>query len=107
MKLGRYDQKIQFLTEGEVSDGAGGTIPGDIPVLETFAAIEQLKQSRSIEQVQMRLPATYRVGVQVRKNFIPSVNMRVLWMGQKYSIITSPVVENVRYQQQWTFDICQ
>ena len=42
MKLGKFDQKIQFVKEGQVSDGAGGYTPGDIPVLETYAAIEQL-----------------------------------------------------------------
>ena len=27
MKLGKYDQKIEFITEGNTSDGAGGYVP--------------------------------------------------------------------------------
>ena len=107
MKLGKFDQKIQFVKEGQVSDGAGGYTPGDIPVLETYAAIEQLPQSRSIEQVQLQLPSTWRVSIHARKNFIPTVAMRVLWRGDRYNIITSPVVEGARYQKTQTFDICR
>lgn len=107
MKLGGYNQKIQFIHEGQVPDGYGGCMPSDVVDLETFARIEQLPQSRSIEQVQMKLPSTYRVGVQARSGFYPSVNNMVKWRGEKYSIITSPVVENVRLNQEWIFDICQ
>lgn len=102
-----YDQKIDFITEGETSDGYGGVTPSDTVELSTWAAIEQLKQSRSIEQVQMKLPSTYRVKVQVREGFYPTVNMRVKWNGQKFNILTSPVVENVRLKKEWIFDICQ
>ena len=99
MKLGKYDQKVQFGNEGMVSDGAGGYVPGDVVILETFARIEQLKQSWNIEQVQMKLPSTYRVGVQVRKGFEPNITMWLKWRGEKYNIITSPVVEDVRKRQ--------
>lgn len=108
MKLGKYDQKIQFGNEGQVSDGAGGFIPGENLLLNTFARIEQLRQSQSIEQVQKRLPSTYRVGVQVRAGFEPAKSMWVKWRGQKYDIITAPVVENLRMQKEWIFDMtCQ
>jgi SPP1 family predicted phage head-tail adaptor len=107
MKLGKFDQKIQFVRDGKVSDGAGGYIPGEILILETFAAIEQLAQSRQIEQVQLQLPSTWRVSIHARKDFTPEVGMRVKWSGEKYNIITSPFVEGVRYKKSQTFDICR
>lgn len=105
MRLGSYDQRIEFFKEGQQSDGAGGYYPVEEIVLKTWSAIEQLPQSRNIEQVQMGLPSTYRVKVQVRKGFNPDVSMLVKWRGQAYTIITSPVVKNVRVQQEWIFDI--
>ena len=107
MKIGKFDQKIEFFTEGQVSDGYGGTTPGDITVLKTFAAIEQLPQSRNIEQVQLSLPSTYRVSVMYRSGFTPSVKMMVKWRNEKFNIITSPVIDEVRITKQWTFDICR
>lgn len=105
MKLGKYDQKIKFMTEGTTSDGAGGYLPGLIEVLQTFARIEQLKISKNIEQAQMRIDTLYRVGVQARAGFEPNVSHIVVWRGKEYAIINAPVVESVRYQQEWQFDI--
>ncbi|WP_312364054.1 phage head closure protein [Sphingobacterium sp.] len=105
MRLGGYDQKIKFKSFEQVSNGSGGWIPTEVEVLSTWARIGQLKQSRNIEQVQMGLPSTYRVGVQVRKNFEPTIAMVVEWKGSDYQIITSPTVENCRTGQEWVFDI--
>lgn len=107
MNIGRYDQKIEFLSEGTVSDGAGGYIPQEVVILSTFAAIEQLPQSRSLEQVQMKLPSVFRVSIHHRQSFTPKVADIVRWKGERYNIITSPVIEDVRYGKQLTFDICQ
>jgi len=105
MKLGKYDQRIQFITEGAVSDGAGGTIPSTIDLLNTWARIEQLKASRDIAQAQMNLPAIYRVGVQARKGFAPQENSLIRWQNKVYMIISSPVVDDVRLNKEWIFDI--
>lgn len=105
MRLGRYDQRIEFFMEGQQSDGAGGYYPVEEIVLTTWSAIEQLPQSRNIEQVQLGLPSTYRVRVQFRKGFEPDVSMLVKWRDKAYTIVTSPVVRNVRMQQEWVFDI--
>jgi len=107
MKLGKFDQKIQVVTEGQVSDGKGGYIPNDVVKLDTYAAIEQLKQSRSIEQVQMKLPSTFRVTIHYRNGYHPTVSDILKWAGERYNIITSPVVESVRYGKQLTFDVCR
>ena len=105
MKLGKYDQRIQFGTEGTASDGYGGYKPSFTVELETWARIEQLKISADIEQAQLKLPTMYRVGVMAREGFIPSVEHIVKWRGKMYRIVNAPVVESVRYQQEWVFDI--
>ena len=105
MKIGRYDQKISFISEGTTADNYGGTTPTDEVVLETFASIKQMSQSKTIEQSQLGLPATYKVSVQYRSGFTPTVAMRVIWRNVRYNITTTPEVENVRIQREWTFII--
>ena len=105
MKIGRYDQQIEFWSEGMVSDGYGGYTPKLLLELKTWARIEQLKVSANIEQAQMQLPTVYRVGVMVRNGFEPSVKHIVKWREKNYRIINAPVVENVRYKKEWVFDI--
>ena len=105
MKIGRYDQKISFISEGVTSDSYGGTTPTEQVVLETFASIKQMSQSKTIEQSQLGLPATYKVSVQYRSGFTPTVAMRVIWRNTRYNITTTPEVENVRIQREWVFII--
>ena len=105
MKIGRYDQKIKFVTDGQVTDDYGGYTPSEAVILTTYAVIEQVAQTRTIEQMQMGLPATYRVSVMYRQSFTPTVDMRVVWRDVKYNITTSPEVNNVRMQKEWTFVI--
>lgn len=101
----KYDQRIKFILIEDVDDGYGGSISQESVKLETFAVIEQLATSRDIEQAQLSLPATFRVKVMYRKGFEPSVNMRVSWRGVQYNIISSPIINQVRMSQEWTFDI--
>lgn len=105
MRYGKYDQKIQFISYTQVSDGAGGYDSTEKVDLTTFARIEQLKVRADIEQSQMQLPAVYRVRVMVRKGFLPMVNSNVKWRGDIYQISTTPQVEDVRLQKEWVFDI--
>ena len=105
MKIGRYDQKISFISEGTTADNYGGTTPTEQVVLETFASIKQMSQSKTIEQSQLGLPATYKVSVQYRSGLTPTVAMRVIWRNVRYNITTTPEVENVRIQREWTFII--
>ncbi len=57
MKIGRYDQKISFISEGTTADNYGGTTPTETIELETYASIQQMPQSKTIEQSQLGLPA--------------------------------------------------
>ena len=105
MRFGRYDQKIQFVSYGSVSDEAGGTIPSELVLLTTFARIEQLTIRADIEQSQMELPETYRVWIMVRSGFTPTVGMSLKWRGRVFKIQTTPQVKSVRIQHEWFFDI--
>lgn len=105
MRFGKYDQRIEFVSFTKVSDGAGAYIPTEKVDLTTFARITQLKVRADLEQAQMQLPATYRVGIMVRSGFLPQVKNNVKWRGDLYQIITTPQVEGVRLQKEWVFDI--
>ena len=107
MKLGRYDQKIEFITEGSVSDGMGGYVPTINVELNTWARVEQLATSKNIEQAQMQLPSIFRLGVQARKGFTITTAHSVRWREEIYQIISSPTVADVRLQKEWIFDIKQ
>lgn len=105
MKLGRYSQKVEFITEGNVSDGVGGYEPTITTVLSTWAGIEQLSTSKDIEQAQMSLPSIYRARVQARKGFDITIKHSVRWRGVIYEIISTPVVDNVLLRKEWVFDM--
>ena len=111
MNIGRYDQKIKFVTDGQVVDDYGGYTPSEVDILTTFAAIEQTQEARSfsqartMQQSEFGFPATYVVSVMYRQSFIPTKDMRVVWRDVKYNITTSPEVNNVRMQKEWTFVI--
>lgn len=105
MRLGKYDQKIDFISEGTTPDGAGGYIPAEIVVLSTWARIEQLSASKDLEQAQMGLPAVFRVGVQAREGFHPTTEHSVKWRDETYQIISSPTVSDVRLRKEWIFDM--
>lgn len=105
MNTGRYDQKIQFITEGSASDGYGGYIPVENIDLETFAAIEQMPRAKTLEQFNPDLPMVYRVRIHHRSSFTPTVGSLVDWNGNRYRIITSPVLDDVRKRKEITFEM--
>ncbi|QBQ41078.1 head-tail adaptor protein [Sphingobacterium psychroaquaticum] len=107
MKLGAYDQKIEFIKFGNTPDGAGGYDPVEESLLTTFAQIKQLKQSGDLEKVYMGLPTAYRVKVIARSGFSIVVGMLIRWRGVVYQILSAPDVDSVRLQKEWIFDIGQ
>lgn len=107
MKLGAYDQRIQFISFGQVSDGAGGYTPVEEVLLTTLARFDQLKQSGSLEKVLMGLPTAYRLGIMVRSGFEIKVGMLVKWKDVVYKVLNAPTVVSVRYQKEWVFDISE
>lgn len=104
-KIGKYDQRISFITEGTTSDGYGGYTPTETTVLTTWAQIEQLSKSSDIEQAQIKFPAVYRVHVMARKSFMPSQTHIVKWNNEKFRILGSPVIDDVRYKNEIVFDM--
>lgn len=107
MKLGRFTQKIKFISEGQISDGAGGYENERIIELETFANIEQLRKGRDLEQAQLMLKGIYRVQIHYRKSFDVSEKLLVEWKNEIYNIISSPEINDVRINKVITFDIAK
>ena len=107
MKIGKYDQRIEFFKEGIITDGNGDKIPSDITILKTFARVKQIPQGYSLEQVEKRLQTAYRVGVHYRESLILEVGTLIKWRGKKFQIITAPTINDVRRQREFIFDIAE
>ena len=58
LRLGDLDQKIEFFEEQSTQDDSGNYVTTNVSVLKTFAKIEQLKQSRKLEDAQLKFPST-------------------------------------------------
>ena len=86
IKAGKYDQKVSFVTFQNIPDGFGGTNPTRSNVLTTFAWVKQISGSNDLEQAQLTLPATYKIGVQIRSGFNPNVAMLVNYRAKDYKI---------------------
>ena len=105
LKLGDLDQKIEFLEEQSIQDDSGNYIVTSVSVLKTFAKIEQLKQSRKLEDAQLKFPATYDVTILNRAGFLPNTNMVVKWRNNTYNITSTPEIDDVRVQKFYSFII--
>ena len=103
MKLGGYNQRIKFVSDGLVPDGYGGVNVAETDILTTWASVEQMKQSRTIEQAQMKFPSTYVVKIQQRSGFEPDTSMLVVWKNKRYQIITAPETNDTLTNQELTF----
>lgn len=104
-KIGAYDQRIEFIKNVSIDDGAGGSYPSTETILSTYAVIEQLQQSRDLEQAQMTFPSTYRVKIMYRESFEPKVNNQVKWRGNVYNIISAPQIDDVRMSKEYVFNM--
>ena len=105
LKLGDLDQRIEFFEEQSTQDASGNNVVTNVLVLSTFAKIEQLKQSRKLEDAQLKFPSTYDVTILNRAGFFPNTNMVVKWRNNTYSITSTPEIDDVRYQRFYSFII--
>ena len=105
LKLGDLDQRIEFFEEQSTQDDSGNYVVTNVSVLKTFAKIEQLKQSRKLEDAQLKFPATYDVTILNREGFFPNTNMVVKWRGETYNITSTPEIDDVRFQKFYSFII--
>ncbi len=105
LKLGDLDQKIEFFEEQSTQDDSGNYIVTSVSVLKTFAKIEQLKQSRKLEDAQLKFPSTYDVTILNRIGFFPNTNMVVKWRNNTYNITSTPEIDDVRVQKFYSFII--
>ena len=106
LKLGDLDQRIEFFEEQSIQDDSGNyVVTDDDPVLKTFAKIEQLKQSRRLEDAQLKFPSTYNVTILNRDGFFPNTNMVVKWRNDTYNVTSTPEIDDVRVQKFYSFII--
>ena len=105
LKLGDLDQKIEFFEEQSTQDDSGNNVVTNVSVLKTFAKIEQLKQSRRLEDAQLKFPSTYDVTILNREGFFPNTNMIIKWRGDTYNITSTPEIDDVRVQKFYSFII--
>lgn len=71
MDYGKYNVKVKFISFQDVDDGYGGTSPQETVLLNTFARMIQVGARRDIEQMQIGMPKTYRIGIYKRKAYEP------------------------------------
>jgi SPP1 family predicted phage head-tail adaptor len=105
LKLGDLDQRIEVLEEQSTQDDSGNNVVTNVLVLSTFAKIEQLRQSRKLEDAQLKFPSTYDVTILNRAGFFPNTNMVVKWRGDTYNITSTPEIDDVRFQKFYSFII--
>jgi SPP1 family predicted phage head-tail adaptor len=86
IEFGKYDRKCKFKTLGNASDGAGGFLPTETVVLETFCRAVQMRGGNNIEVAQLGLPKTYQIGIQYRSGFNPDVNVILEYDGFDHTI---------------------
>ena len=105
LKLGDLDQRIEFFKEQSTQDDSGNYVVTSVSVLRTFAKIEQLKQSRRLEDAQLKFPSTYNVTILNREGFFPNTNMIIKWRNGTYNITSTPEINDVRVQKFYSFII--
>lgn len=100
INFGLYDRKCKFKTLGALPDEAGGYIPFEVVVLETFCRVIQIKGSNSLEQAQLGLPKTYQIAIQYRAGFNPDVNIILEYDGFDH-MIKSVVLNDERQRKEY------
>ena len=105
LKLGDLDQRIEFFEEQSTQDDSGNYVVTSVSVLKTFAKIEQLRQSRKLEDAQLKFPSTYNVTILNRAGFFPNTNMIIKWRNDTYNITSTPEIDDVRVQKFYSFII--
>ena len=105
LKLGDLDQRIEFFKEQSIQDDSGNYVVTSVSVLKTFAKIEQLRQSRRLEDAQLKFPSTYDVTILNRAGFFPNTNMIIKWRNDTYNVTSTPEINDVRVQKFYSFII--
>ena len=97
----RLTEKVEVISYGSASDGAGGTIPVKQVLFEMYVAIEQLQTRKDIEQAQMTFPSTYRV----KSRKAVEVGNIISWKGKEFVVTSTPYTGDVRRVRYYYFDM--
>jgi hypothetical protein len=101
MNTGKQDRKIKFISIQGMDDGYGGTVPGRTTLLETFAQVNQIRSSSSLEELQNVLNDAYRFTVKWRSGFDPSLSNVIEYNGIDLTI-QQVELNNERMKRFWT-----
>jgi head-tail adaptor len=100
INFGQYTERLKFRTFQNVPDGYGGFVPIFVDILTTNARIVQVGKGRDLESLQITLPKTYTVGVQVRSGFEPNETMMIDYKGFLHNI-TGIQLNDERMRPEW------
>lgn len=99
MRAGAQKQLITFNTQVQASDGHGGTIATPQIYWSTWAMIEPLKASRTLEAANMELQAVWNFRVRFRPDKTPSKKMWIVHKGKKLEIHS--IVQEMINRRDW------
>jgi head-tail adaptor len=104
INFGQYTERLKFRTFQNVPDGYGGFVPIFVDILTTNARIVQVGKARDLESLQITLPKTYTVGVQVRSGFEPNETMMIDYKGYLHNI-TGIQLNDERMRPEWVISM--
>src|SRR5690625_8015334 len=96
MNYVKYNVKVEFISLQDVDDGYGGTKPEEALLRNTFARMIQVGARRDIEQMQIGMPKTYRIGIYKRKAYEPKSSHFVDFKGS-INVIKNVVADEIEY----------
>lgn len=99
MRAGAQKHLITFNIQGQVSDGHGGSIAGEQLYWSTWAMIEPLKASRTLEAANMNLVAAWNFRVRFRPDKTPTKSMWIVFNGQRLQIHS--IVQEMINRRDW------
>lgn len=82
-----FKERISFIVSTLISDGQGGTEPGEPEtILTTNAKVTPLTSSRKLEANQQALNQVYEVVIWKREGFEPTKSMTLVYRGRTMTI---------------------
>lgn len=91
MNTGGYDKKISFISMAGTSDGKGGTIPGRVILISTFASVKQESSISAAKYLALQgnqdvLNKVYKIKIRYRASFLPTEDMFIAYRGYDLTI---------------------
>lgn len=91
INTGELNQRIEIFRIGNVSDGSGGSIPGEELYWSTYAKVKPLSSRQVLESNQEELKDGFSFIVRYRKDKSITPEMFIKYRGGRLKIISAPV----------------